>query len=110
MVSVFFTSPWDHDLSWSGVARPILSLSKSLTSNKRLTSLQNYQHLERRCGHLKLVSAVAFPVFFGSRGKQGGGSAAKINAEILGRMHEFLIRFAYLDLEALLGKHFHVED
>src|SRR5687767_2737258 len=93
MVSGFFTSPFDHVRIDSAVASPILSCSKSLTSNIYLEPRPL-----RAAPFTFCVFLVAAPL-----------GAFDADTELLGRAEHVLVELAHLDLLARVGEHLHVE-
>src|SRR5215470_1846588 len=86
MVSGFFTSPCDHCLMSSAVARPMRRSSKKLTSSTLV------------------VSPFGSDFFDAARLAPG-----QVGAEFLGRAEDVLVRVAHLDRGAVAGQHLDVE-
>src|SRR4029077_10676450 len=86
MVSGFFTSPCDHCLMSSAVARPMRRSSKKFTSST------------------VLIPPSLSDLFDAARLTPG-----QVDAKFLRRAEDILVGVAHLDGRAVAGQHFHVE-
>src|SRR5580698_9822912 len=86
MVSGFFTSPCDHCLMSSAVARPMRRSSKKLTS-----------------------STVVFPPSRSDLFDTARLAPGQVDAELLGRAEDILVGVSHLDRGSVAGQHLYVE-
>src|SRR5215469_18391722 len=86
MVSGFFTSPWDHCLMSSAVARPMRRSSKKLTS-----------------------STVLVPPSWSDLFDAARLTPGQVDAELFRRAEDVLVGVAHLDGGAVARQHLHVE-
>src|SRR5215469_15169919 len=86
MVSGFFTSPWDHCLMSSAVARPMRRSSKKLTS-----------------------STVLVPPSWSDLFDAARLTPGQVDAQLFRRAEDVLVRVAHLDGGTVARQHLHVE-